>query len=405
MKDDLDKNPGFCVAPWLHMHFMPNSDVLPCCVWPYDRPVGNIAEDSVFDIWNNDDYKSIRKQMLSGSLPKNCQNCKDKDSVGGISLRNSLNQHFSHLIDSCKKNTLSDGSINDFKMSYLDVRFSNNCNFRCRGCSPALSSSWFEDFEKLYNFKSDKEKFIQIFPNNRFEKELKQLLPTVDHAYFAGGEPLIMNEHYKILEDLINLDKTNIHISYNSNLSVLKFHQYDVLDFWSRFKNIALNVSIDDYGKRGEYFRKGMSWDKTIGNIYKVKQFCPHVKIRITITVNIMNVSNLCLLHNKLVHLKVIDPADFVFNLLLDPEELSVQVLPLNLKSKVEDSFKKYINVCRVMYPNDYSMIEKSLKAVIDFMTLSDQSHRFDDFIARTKKLDAIRSEDFREIFPEFKDI
>lgn len=402
MNKEKRNNDGFCVAPWLHMHFMPNSEVLPCCVWPYDKPVGNISKDSIYDIWNNDEYKAIRKSMLDGVLPKNCFNCKQKDEVGASSLRKHLNSFFPHHMDFIKRNTSEDGTIKEFKMSHLDVRFSNICNFKCRGCSPALSTAWYEDYQKLYSYQSEEAKFIQIFPNDRFQKELFDLLPTVERAYFAGGEPLIMREHYQILDELIRLNKTDIQLHYNSNASVLKFHDYDIIDYWSKFKKIFFSVSIDDIGKRGEYFRKGMDWKKTIENIKLVQEKCPHVAINVNITVNIMNVFNLPQIHQKLVSLKAIIPSMFNFNLLLDPEELSIQVLPKEMKVKVEANIQKYLNICKLVFVEDFQFLKHTFQYVLDFMHAKDHSHLMNKFIERTEKLDEIRKENFRETFGEF---
>ena len=36
-------------------------------------------------------------------------------------------------------------------MPYIDFRFSNLCNFKCRTCGPDLSSSWYEDHNKMWN--------------------------------------------------------------------------------------------------------------------------------------------------------------------------------------------------------------------------------------------------------------
>ena len=38
--------------------------------------------------------------------------------------------------------------------------------------------------------------------NESFIDEIIEILPSVDHIYFAGGEPLIMDEHYRILEEI-----------------------------------------------------------------------------------------------------------------------------------------------------------------------------------------------------------
>jgi len=43
-KDAVLKTKQFCMAPWTHMHFMPNKDVNPCCLSPIDETIGNMEE-------------------------------------------------------------------------------------------------------------------------------------------------------------------------------------------------------------------------------------------------------------------------------------------------------------------------------------------------------------------------
>ena len=145
-------------------------------------------------------------------------------------------------------------------MKYFDIRFSNICNFKCRGCSPILSSAWFEDHEKLFRYKSTKPKLIECSTGNASDKlwqQLTELIPSIDEAYFAGGEPLIMEQHYKVLQTLLEYDRSDVVLAYNTNLSLTKYKNYDLISLWRQFKHVHVSISIDDIGARGEYFRKG----------------------------------------------------------------------------------------------------------------------------------------------------
>jgi len=79
----------------------------------------------------------------------------------------------------------------------------------------------------------------------------------VDEIYFAGGEPLIMPEHYQILDRLIELGRTDVNIRYSTNFSKLTFKGKHIFDYWKQFPNLELYISIDGVGKIGEYVRKG----------------------------------------------------------------------------------------------------------------------------------------------------
>ena len=116
------------------------------------------------------------------------------------------------------------GYLSNFKMRYFDLRFTNICNFKCRTCNSAFSSQW--EFENLKR----KLPNARVFDKNNKPEFLKEILdhvPYMETAYFAGGEPLITEEHYILLEEMIRLGKTDIQLSYNSNASNLKFKQKD----------------------------------------------------------------------------------------------------------------------------------------------------------------------------------
>src|SRR5690606_13564279 len=153
--------------------------------------------------------------------------------------------------------TASDGSHDKVNLTYFDVRFSNICNFKCRGCSPELSSAWQSDFEKAFGLSFPK--YVSVSPNPKLWAELHLLLETVEMAYFAGGEPLIMDDHYRVLDEFIKMKK-DVRLSYNTNLSRLTYRDKHICDYWNNFSDVQVGVSIDDMGRRGEYFRHGMEW-------------------------------------------------------------------------------------------------------------------------------------------------
>ena len=145
---------SFCILPWIHLNVMPNSTIIPCCVSPYDDLYGNGAEQSFNEIWNSEKFKALRKKMLAGEDVIGCTRCHKLEDSGFRSMRQEMNQFFKkyiHLIEQTKE----DGGLDQFSLKYIDVRFSNLCNFKCRSCGPTLSSSWFEDHQNLYNYKSN----------------------------------------------------------------------------------------------------------------------------------------------------------------------------------------------------------------------------------------------------------
>ena len=151
-EDDLTKSQTyklieskhFCMIPWTHMHGIPDGRAYPCCLGEMHLPIGNLKENTMAEVWNGTPYKQMRINMLEDHPSKECTRCYEQEENGFFSMRNSQNKNFGHHIALVDK-TNDDGSLDDFKLRYYDIRFSNLCNFSCRTCGSLFSSSWFAE--------------------------------------------------------------------------------------------------------------------------------------------------------------------------------------------------------------------------------------------------------------------
>jgi radical SAM protein with 4Fe4S-binding SPASM domain len=64
-----------CINPFLEANIMPNGDVVTCRDY-IDIKAGNISENKLLDIWNNEKYVNFRKLLIenNGVLPQ-CTRC------------------------------------------------------------------------------------------------------------------------------------------------------------------------------------------------------------------------------------------------------------------------------------------------------------------------------------------
>ena len=407
VNDDLlkiIKGKKFCILPWIHLHVLPDSTVIPCCISPYNDTYGNGATESLNEIWNSEKFKKLRHNMLNDLPSDGCSRCYNLENSGFNSMRENYNFEFSDQLPIVLKTT-ADGEFKEMNFKYIDIRFSNLCNFKCRGCGPTLSSSWFEDHQALYNFTSDQPKVKSVsIESPDFWHELKSLIPHAEMIYFGGGEPLITKEHFEILKLLESLGKFDITLHYNTNLSQLNYGAVNLAAIWAKFKKVKLGISIDDFGARAEYFRHGTKWQVIESNIKKIVKDYSHVICYANCTVNIMNVFYLPEIYNYLLEQKVILPDSLNVNLLLDPIELRIQVLPQALKQTVREKLKAFQDSL-LQRGSEYSKVINDIENILSFLNEADMSDQLPLFRKNTLTLDSLRKENFLETFPELAEL
>lgn len=392
----------FCMAPWLHLHAFPDGRAYPCC-FALDRyPVGNLNKDSMETVFNGEDMKQMRLNMLSNKKSKQCAKCYDQEKSGFFSLRLSSNKHFGHNIGMVD-NTQMDGTA-DFIIKYWDIRFSNLCNLACRSCGTWFSSNWYEDHKKLTGGPPDHAKVIRV---GRSANDIwEQMLEHFDHVeqfYFAGGEPLIMEEHYRILKELDKRKMYHVRLIYNTNFTRLKYKDMDVLELWNKFDSVSIGASLDAEGARAELMRKGTVWEETVANRKRMIEVCPQVDFYISSTVGAINAWHIPDFHRNWVDQGLLKPQDFNFNLLQFPYFQRLDLLPAHFKEKIKEKYEKHLDWLR---PLDHlTRATKGYESGLNYMMRRDLHKDFKQFDDGMRRLDSIRDENYTDVFPELKEL
>ncbi len=401
-KELLIESEAFCMLPWMHIHAFPDGRAYPCCFALDQYPVGDLNKDSMETVFNSKGMKKMRLNMLDDKPSRQCTKCYDQEKSGFFSLRLSSNKHFGHNI-SMVDNTQSDGST-DFVIKYWDIRFSNLCNMACRSCGTWFSSNWYEDHKKLTGKPPDHAKIMRVgrTADDIWEQMLKQF-DHVEQFYFAGGEPLIMEEHYRILKELDKRKMYHVRLIYNTNFSKLKFKDLDVLELWNKFDSVSVGASVDAEGKRGEFMRKGTVWKDTVANRKKMLEVCPQVDFYISSTVGLINALHIVDFHRNWVDQGLLKPQDFNFNLLQYPFWQRIDLLPDAYKQKVKEKYEKHLEWLRPRDP--LTRATKGFESGLDYMMRRDNFDQFHKFKDGMQKLDVIRNENILEVFPELKEL
>ncbi len=390
----------FCMMPWVHTHIWPNGNAFPCCMSDSDVVYGNLNDNSLEEIWNNAKYKKLRKNMLNEKESPECTRCYEMEKSNIWTLRKNTNKYYIGHWDRVET-TQDDGTVEEVNMGYMDIRVSNICNFRCRTCGPELSSAWYEDHSKLYDQPPENPKMMNIANNEKFWNDLQPLLLTVEEACWAGGEPIITEEHYKILDFWIENKMKDVRLRYTTNFSNLYFKKKSILDYWNSFNDVRIAASLDAMGDRGELIRAGMEWDVIEENRKQMIKECPDVYFEITPTVSIMNVHHLPDFHREWVDRGLLEPNNIRVNILTYPDYYRIQIIPKEERKKFIDKYNEHIKWIDDNFGK--GVAKDGFMSILNFLEQKNYENLIPDFINRNTPLDELRGESLFEVCPELE--
>jgi len=393
----------FCIYPWIHMHTYPTGETWPCCHAEMSAGcVGTTKEDSLNELANSERMRELRLNMLNNEKNSYCTRCYEQDAAGFFSGRKSANKHHGHHIERALK-TQSDGTYNNFTMTYWDVRFSNLCNLKCRSCGHIFSSQWYKDQIALVG-PEYKQNNTQLTYAGKYETDLlEQVLEHIDYVdqiYFAGGEPLVMEEHYKILETLIERGRTDVRLIYNTNFTQVKLKDKRAFNMWKHFPQVSVGASLDAMGDHAEYIRSGTKWEDVETNRQQLMEECPHVDFYISCTLSIMNALHVTDFHRNWTMKGFIKPQDFNINILQDPAHYRIDIATTEYKNAIKEKFWRHLEW---LEPQDHlRRASIGYRSAINFME-SNNSELLPKFWDKTHQLDSIRNESVLDYIPELK--
>lgn len=392
----LTDSKTFCIYPWIHLHAYPTGEAYPCCHAEMAYPVGNTRFKTLEEIYRDAPMRELRKDMLAERSNPACGRCYEQEQSGFFSGRKSANKHHGHHIK----------RIDDdkFQMSYWDIRFSNLCNLSCRSCGHIFSSSWYQDQAQLAGPDWAKNNKVLNIAGRDKDDMWQQLMPHIDYVeqiYFAGGEPLMMEEHYNILDELERRGRFDVRLIYNTNFTQTKLKDRVVFDYWRKFDSVAVGASLDAMGPRAEYIRRGTKWDQVERNREQMMEICPKVDFYISPTLSIMNALHLPTFHKSWVQKGFIRPQDLNVNILQDPAYLRIDIAPIEYKQRVCELYQEHLEWLRPLDLLNRATV--GFESAVNFIMSTDNTNLLPKFWAKTNELDQIRNENILEVIPELK--
>jgi len=253
-------HPTFCVNPFYARELPKNTA---CCLLP-----------------NRHDIQDIKEKMLQGIRHPDCEICYKLEDSGQDSDRLIKNRSIDHWAN-IDVQTLYQNAVAGTQQEIMyKIDTSNACNSTCVTCGSGASTSW----AKL-------EEQNNIIPTTSWNLDINDI--DIDYANakmlgFRGGEPLLSQTNFAVLEKLLDAGNTDCFISFTTNTSVRPTkRQANIL---KSFNNIDMCFSIDGIGSVFEYMRYPLKWQRCVDNIEWSKQ--QGFSISISYTVSNLNIQH-----------------------------------------------------------------------------------------------------------------
>ena len=383
-----------------------------CVHPPFGKTGMRVQDHSIEQARNSELHQRVRSQMLAGEESPECQLCWDEERAGLPSKRLHMLKHYP--IDTIQ-NTQS-GLINteEFPLEYIDLRFGNLCNMKCRSCGPSDSSLLYDDIvaisgkdtfefyssttyqlKQINNTWTLKNDDFRWYQDEKFWDMIKHIVPNINRLYLTGGEPLINKAQWRLLDLCIELGVSkHIVLEYNSNMTLIPDNAFTV---WSQFKEIHIGCSIDAVGDLAYYMRYPVQWDDVRDNVFKLgNATCSNLLAKFSPTISVFNILELLtmadwLRENRMPNIRPVPS----FHILEGPYYQNIQILPKETKAWICAEYEKWYASApwRMRYKAQFD-------SVLTYMNAQDRSHLIADLKENTEKLDKHRSQNIADYVP-----
>ena len=272
-------SPTFCLAKWHHTSIYLHTGQTHSCYHPSPHEISleEIAIDPAA-LHNTLIKKQERAMMLVGEKPDGCKYCWNVESLSDthVSDRHIRNQSiYTPERFAAIKNSTWDTNINP---EYIEIAFSNECNFKCGYCHPMSSSSYQSEIKKFGPYDMVKNHRLDIEWFKPYEEDSNpyvdawwkwwpEMSKTLNILRVTGGEPLMHKTTWRLFDQLREDPRPHLELNLNSNLGVkhslverLADNINDLLST-NKVKRFKLFTSMDTWNERAEYIRTGLHLD------------------------------------------------------------------------------------------------------------------------------------------------
>lgn len=446
LKKELDSvGNGMCLAKWTQVTLQLQNGHNHSCHHPSTHKISEQEIARNPSALHNTRFKKLkRKEMLQGARPSECDYC--------WNVEDNSNRFSDRIFKSgeswslpFKEEIFNSDWRTDYNPKYVEVAFSNACNFKCSYCGPAYSSKWVEEIEKyggyptLDNFNETK----WMVAENKMPIKHSEYNPYVEafwkwwpelyrdlHTFrITGGEPLMSKDTWDVLDYIIEHPNPNreLKLAINSNLGVPDklvdklIEKIKRIEDEGRVKEIVIFTSTDTWGEQAEYIRSGLQFNKFWDNVNKILLSSNRTNLTFMSTYNALSLFNYDKLITEIYNLKQTyassdrywNSATFLDSSYLRyPLHQSVQVLPYDFSKYILEQSKLITYYATPSFDSrhiGYSDVEvQKVKRIYDWMispqdSIQQMKNRY-SFYKFFSEHDNRRGTNFVKTFPELEE-
>lgn len=431
-----DISPSFCGAKWYNATIWLGNGTTASCHHPpaHKIPLEEVAM-SHKAIHNTQYKKLIRKQMLEGERPKECEYCWKIEDLGPDKISDRVHKSVIYTDEELKKCKEEFGWEADVDLKTLEIAFDPNCNFGCSYCNASFSTQWQNDVKKngpYQNLVSDGAAAFQhdgshSLPYGRknignpyieafwkwWEGELQY---TLRELRVTGGEPTMSQDFWKLMKWWEQNPDCSVEFAVNSNLGQKDELFEELLKSSHNIKSFHLYTSCEAVGKQAEYIRDGLVWEKWIHNMDRMLGEGNVQSSNCMMTINALCLFSLPEFMDEMLKLKQkykTQSPVCSFNILRFPSFQSIVTLPKEIRLERADAIEKWINDNWDNEKNGFIQWEKdSMTRLVTYIREVSTGHAFTsslesrerDFKSFYSQYDMRRGKNFLNAFPMLKE-
>ena len=417
--DTLDSvSPSFCAAKWLNASIHLGHGYTHSCHLPIPHPIDQEAiKTDPSAIHNTEHKKKQRAKMLSGIRPSECEYCWKIEDIGreNISDRVYKSKIYNQKdIDAIAKQPPQ----HNVMPRTLEISFDRVCNFACSYCNAGYSTTWGKDIKTngaYQNLVSDgagayhntgewAEPYGPLNEGNPYVEAFFRWWPELSkhlqELRITGGEPMMGNGLWRLLEQMLPQDLHNMRFAVNSNLGI-KPELLDKLITYTQQLDVMsfdLYTSCEAHGKQAEYIRDGLNYAQWRSNLVHFIKNAKFRSVTIMMTITSLSLFSIVEFMDDMAELKkkhghnrpLLD-----LNILRWPSFMSPLVLP----DEIKDYCRKRLEFWYSIHINNPLFGEGELaqvKRLIDYIETVDKPHR------RTTEDKAKLQADFKSFYQQY---